>query len=372
MTDGPRPVWLTELIEVARQLYEVGSGDTGLPAGWEPKRLGRANRDLESDPGWFWVDLGDQAAESDQLDTAFLAQGEGSQQSRFQVMEAVQADDVLKVKVAAFAPSDGLFLWVPRRGGAQPDKALLDGLTQISRFDLVDRFGQGRADPAPLPVAASGGLNADQARGQAACLAPGVQLIWGPPATGKTRLIAAALPDLIARGKSVLLVSGTNVAVDDAFAQAAKEFDPAPGVMVRVGTPHLAVVATDPRICLQRMVLDRLEALDRERAEVATRIVTLSSHPDLAFLDDAKGELAGFDAAYREARQHIENDNRLSGLHAQMRQLREQAAASLVALAAAQAEYHRARRAWEETALARQHLKAATDLEIELGHVARD
>jgi len=373
MTDGLRPVWLTELIEVVRQLYEVGGGDTGLPAGWEPKRLGRANRDLESDPGWFWVDLGDQAAESDQLDTAFLAQGEGSQQSRFQVMEAVQADDVLKVKVASFAPSDGLFLWVPRRGGAQPDQALLDGLTQISRFDLVDRFGQGRADPAPLPMAASGGLNADQARGQAACLAPGVQLIWGPPATGKTRLIAAALPDLIARGKSVLLVSGTNVAVDDALAQAAQEFDPAPGVMVRVGTPHLAVVATDPRICLQRMVLDRLEAIDRERAEVATRIVTLRSHPDLAFLDDAKGELAGFDAAaYREARQHIENDNRLAGLHAQMRQLREQAAASLVALAAAQAEYHRARRAWEETALARQHLKAATELEIELGNVARD
>jgi hypothetical protein len=80
MTDGPRPVWLTELIEVARQLYEVGGGDTGLPESWEPKRLGRANRDLESAPGWYWVDLGDQAEESDQLETAFLAQAGGSQQ----------------------------------------------------------------------------------------------------------------------------------------------------------------------------------------------------------------------------------------------------------------------------------------------------
>jgi hypothetical protein len=373
MTDGPRPVWLTELIEVGRQLYEVGGGDTGLPEGWKPKRLGRAHRDLESDPGWFWVDLGDQAEESDQLETAFLAPGEGSQQSRFQVMEAVQAGDVLRVKVASFAPSDGLFLWVPRRGGVRPDQALLDGLTQISRFDLVDRFGQGRADPAPPPAAASGGLNADQARGLAACLAPGVQLIWGPPATGKTRLIAAALPDLIARGQSVLLVSGTSVAVDDAIGQAARDIDPAPGVMVRVGTPHLADVAADPRICLQRMVLDRLEAIDRERAEVATRIVILRSHPDLARLDDAKGALADFDtAAYREATQHIENDNRLAGLRAQMRQLREQTVASLVALAAAQAEYHQARRVWEETALARQHLRAATELEIELGNVARD
>jgi hypothetical protein len=373
MTDGPRPEWLTELIEVTRQLYEVGGGDERLPGGWEPKRLGRANRDLPSEPGWFWVDLGDQAAESDQLENAFLAQAEGPRQRRFQVMEAVQAGDVLKVKVASFAPPAGLFLWVPHRGRARPDKALLDGLTQISRFDLVDRFGQGRADPAPPPAAASGGLNPDQARGRAACLALGVQLIWGPPATGKTRLIAAALPELIARDKSVLLVSGTNVAVDDALGQAAKDLDPAPGVMVRVGTPHRADVATDPRICLQRTVLDRLEAIDRKRAEVATRIVTLRRDPDLARLDEAKGELAGFDAAaYHEARQHIENDDRLAGLRAQMRQLREQAAASLVALAAAQAEYHQARRSWEETALARQHLTAATELEIELGHVARD
>ena len=372
MTDGARPVWLTGLIEVTRQLYEVGGGDTGLPEGWEPKRLGRANRDLESAPGWYWVDLGDQAAESDQLETAFLAQAEGSKQSRSQVMEAVQAGDILKVKVASFAPSDGLFLWVPRRGSAQPDKALLDGLTQIGRFDLADRLGRGRADPAPPPVAASGGLNADQARGHAACLAPGVQLIWGPPATGKTRLIAAALADLIARGKNVLLVSATNIAVDDAIGQAAKDIDPAPGVMVRVGTPHLADVATDPRICLQRMVLDRLEAIDRERAEGATRIISLRRHPDLARLDDVKRGLADFDAAYRVARQRIENDTRLAALRAQMRQLREQGAASLVALAAAQAEYHRAKGAWEETALARQHLKAATELEIELGNVARD
>src|SRR5260370_24175315 len=122
MTGGPRAGWLTELIEVARQLYEVGGGDTGLPEGWEPKRLGRANRDLESDPGWFWVDLGDQAAESDQLETAFLAQGEGSQQSRFQVMEAVQAADGPKGQGASPARPARPLLWPAHPPRAPPER----------------------------------------------------------------------------------------------------------------------------------------------------------------------------------------------------------------------------------------------------------
>jgi AAA domain len=372
MADVPRPAWLAELIEVGRQLYEVSGGDKGLREGGRPKRLGRANRDPESDPGWFWVDPGGDAAEPDQVETAFLAPAEGPRERRFQVMEAVQDGHVLKVKVASFAPADGLFLWLPRHGSARSAKALLDGLTQISRFDLVDRLGQGRADPVPEAVP-SGGLNADQARGLAACLAPGVQLVWGPPGTGKTTLIAAALGDLIARGQSVLLVSGTDAAVDDAVGLAAEALDPAPGVLVRAGLPHVPGIAADPRVGLQRMALDRLEALGRERADVEKQIATLRSHPDVARLDDAQGELAGFDAAaYREARRHIENASRLAGLRGHLRQLRERAAVSLVTLAAAQAEYYQARHAWQETAPARQHLRAATELDIELGNVARD
>jgi hypothetical protein len=219
----------------------------------------------------------------------------------------------------------------------------------------------------------SGALNADQGRARAACLAPGVQLVWGPPGTGKTRLIAAALQDLIGRGQSVLLVSGTPEAVDDALGRAVTDLDPAPGVMLRVGTPHAAGVAADPRISLQRLALDRLEQPNRERADLEKQIATLRSHPDFVRLSNAQGELAGFDAAaYHEARRHIENQDRLAGLRAQMQQLREWAAVALTALAAGQAGYDQARRSWVETALARRHLKAATGLEIELGNVARD
>ncbi|MFH9864080.1 AAA domain-containing protein [Streptomyces sp. NPDC017202] len=41
--------------------------------------------------------------------------------------------------------------------------------------------------------------------------------MWGPPGTGKTTVLKRAIGDLTARGDRVLLVSATNVAVDNAL-----------------------------------------------------------------------------------------------------------------------------------------------------------
>jgi AAA domain/PLD-like domain len=375
MTEGARPAWLNELIEVVRGLCDARGEDAVALDDGGPVRIGPVSAAAGSDPGWFWLDPGGQEVGSDQLETAFLAPAGEPSRRRFRVTEAAYDGTVLKVRVAAYAPAGGLFLWAARTDRARLDRALLAGLSQISRFELVGRFGQGRADPVPDPGPAvpAGSLNADQARGRAACLAPGVQLIWGPPATGKTTLIAAALEDLIARGQSVLLVSGADVAVDDALVRAAKDLDPAPGVMVRVGTPQLPEVAADPRICLQRIALDRQEQRHLARREVKEQIAAHRRHPDVARLESAAGELAGFDAAaYQAARQHIGHRDRLTELRAQRRQLQQQAAGSAGVLTAARAGHARARRSWEECGAARQHLKAATELELELGNVTLD
>jgi AAA domain-containing protein/phospholipase D-like protein len=376
MTEGARPAWLNELIEVARGLCDARGEDAVASDDGGPVRIGPVSAAAGSGPGWFWLDPGGQEVGSDQLETAFLAPAGEPPRRRFQVTESAYDGNVLKVRVAAHAPAGGLFLWTARADRARLDRALLAGLSQISRFELAGRLVHGRADPIPGPdpaAAPAASLNADQARGRAACLAPGVQLIWGPPGTGKTTLIAAALGDLIARGQSVLLVSGADVAVDDALARAVKDLDPAPGVMVRVGTPQVADVAADPRICLQRIILDRQEQGNRARREVQEQIAARRRHPDVARLESALGELAGFDAAaYQAARQHIGHHDRLAELRALRRQLQQQAATSAGVLAAARARHARARRSWEESDVARQHLKAATELELELGNVALD
>ena len=60
-------------------------------------------------------------------------------------------------------------------------------------------------------------LNAQQRR--VVCQAAGSSLIyvWGPPGTGKTSTLGAVVHALYMQGKSVLLVSNTNIAVDTAL-----------------------------------------------------------------------------------------------------------------------------------------------------------
>lgn len=82
--------------------------------------------------------------------------------------------------------------------------------------------------------------NPDQARAYAHALrAPqdGLALVQGPPGTGKTRLLANVARALLARGRSVLVASHANVAVDNAL-ERILDLDPAlAGRMVRLGAP---------------------------------------------------------------------------------------------------------------------------------------
>lgn len=66
-------------------------------------------------------------------------------------------------------------------------------------------------------------LNAEQRSAVDKSIQQEVTFIWGPPGTGKTRTLSVILNSLITNGKSVLLTSHTNLAVDEALKKFAED-----------------------------------------------------------------------------------------------------------------------------------------------------
>ena len=85
------------------------------------RNLGPVTSDTEQGDGWFWLDLAERSVDSDQLESAFLAPGDGSWLWRYQLIETIQDGNLLKIRVSTYAPRDGLFLSIPVR-----DKGLLE------------------------------------------------------------------------------------------------------------------------------------------------------------------------------------------------------------------------------------------------------
>ena len=211
---SPQPRWLAGLVAVVRLLCPVQKSPSGQVAAEQhtvadaAKRRGPATPDADRGPGWFSIPLVGQAFESDQLEAAYLAPKEGGRARKFQLIETVHDGSLLRVRAAEHAPRSGLFLWVPDRDTGRLYTSLLDGLSSITQFSLIDRIAAGDANPVPAERPGERermpGLNDGQRGALRACLAPGVQLVWGPPGTGKTQVISRALRDLMAREKSVL------------------------------------------------------------------------------------------------------------------------------------------------------------------------
>lgn len=315
---SPQPRWLEELIGVVRLLCPAQKSPGGQDstkqhaAADAAKRRGLVTPDEERGAGWFSIPLVGQAFESDQLEAAYLAPREGGRTHKFQLIETVHDGNALRVRAAEHAPRLGLFLWVPDRDTGRLYTSLLEGLSSITQFNLIDRIATGVATPVPSGRPGEEqrvpGLNDGQRDALRACLAPGVHLVWGPPGTGKTQVISRALRDLMNGGKSVLLVSGTNIAVDNALERAARDINPTPGDMIRVGDPHLPEIASNPAICLESLIRDRQRELERKRHELTEQIARLKGDPALAHLEAERAALTGFDsAAYQAAVTRLQN-----------------------------------------------------------------
>jgi hypothetical protein len=370
MVEVRQPEWLTELVGLARELC-AAPGGPDRPLTSKDRNLGAAHRDGEGSAGWFWVGLrGRQAPESDQLEASYLAPSEGGKQHKYQLIESVQDGNVLRVRVGEHAPTDGLFLWVPGRAPGFLEQSLVDCLSSIERFDLVNRFGTGKPDPLPPRN------DDEQEWARAACQAPGLHLVWGPPGTGKTRVIATALQDIIAARKSALLVSGTNIAVDNALQRAAEAIGPEPGVMVRAGNPHLAAIANNPAVCLDRLVRDLQEELEARRRDLEEQIETLRDQPTVVKLEKARAVLDEFDvAAYRAALRRVTDADRLQQMEGELVALhnRDEEVARATRIAAS--EFQKWQQEATDAEPARRHLEAAQKLwksEVEDRQVALD
>lgn len=340
MADRQRPDWLGELIGVVQQLCPDNGRARSDSAARKPLRIGRVSPDSELGGGWFWIGLASRKLDDDQLETAHLAPAEGTRQHKFQLIETLQDGNVLKVRVAEHAPTEGLFLWAPARDSGLLDKSLLDGLAAIDRYALVSQFAAGRADAVPANPGGNSetALNAEQRRAWHACRSPGLHLVWGPPGTGKTKVIAAALHALIRDGKTALLVSATNIAVDNALAKAATAIGPAPGVMVRAGTPHLPEIAQNPAIHLEKLVRSQQETLEQERHRLEGQIAVLRARPAVTELAEAEADLEGFDiAAYQAADSRLECAELLATRQADLAEAQEHEAKAADAARAAAA-----------------------------------
>ncbi|MFF4664204.1 AAA domain-containing protein [Streptomyces sp. NPDC001282] len=244
----------------------------------------------------YVVDIRGSDIGPDQLDSLRLAgpETDSIEAEGFVVSEAVQNGSLLTLKVARFAQVADPHLWMQKQPPTFLVEALRQGIAGLGEHPLAAALAAGAIGGAPAAEEDPPGFHPSQADAYRACLGEGVHLVWGPPGTGKTTVLKRAIGDLIARGDRVLLVSATNIAVDNALMGVVRDRRHTPGDIVRVGPPHLKEVAEDPSVSLPLMVRAQLTETAERRSALESELVAIKDRSaELATLDAA---LSGFDS----------------------------------------------------------------------------
>jgi AAA domain len=256
-----------------------------------------------------------------------------------------------------------LRLWALKQPPTYLVESLRDRLAELSQPGLADALANGRLSPLPPP--ADGPLNPEQRQAYAACWMPGLRLVWGPPGTGKTMVLRRAISDLLRAGKRVLLVSSTNVAVDNALTGVIEELRPPAGRLVRVGTPQLPEIAANADVSLPKLKEAYCSRVADQRAAVEQQLVELANAARQ--VEDLTARLERYDhAAYQRAAELLSAERRITSLAQQAQERAATADAARRAAMHAERALEAAHAALEEIREPRNHLEEAAELQRRL------
>jgi hypothetical protein len=139
----------------------------------------------------------------------------------------------------------------------------------------------GRAEPDTVVLQGDGRLNEEQRDAIRHSLGSDTTFVWGPPGTGKTTTVARIVESHYRAGRSTLLVSNTNIAVDTALEKVAERLKEEPEFYQGAVLRHGPVVKDQlrqqfgPQVILEEVVARLGEVLRREKEELQRQIAVL-------------------------------------------------------------------------------------------------
>ncbi|GAA3577558.1 hypothetical protein GCM10022222_72810 [Amycolatopsis ultiminotia] len=287
--------------------------------------LGSAGDDVEH--GWLKVDLRGQKVNADSLTELHLGGAESPEvMLSYPVSVSRFADEILHIRKPDNLPDEVRQVWNRRPPPRFILTALRDGLRDLRGETLADGLAAGRLSHSQLAqVDRPPGFLDTQWEAYRACFTPGVRMVWGPPGTGKTRVLARAIQDLVAAGKRILLVSTANIAVDNALLAVVRALRPGPGLVVRAGTPHLDELAQNENVTLDRLIVTKTAEVDEAREAVERRLADLDASAAEAI--ELETALRDFDpVAYDEAFRRRVNSRRIIALEEEITALEREIA----------------------------------------------
>lgn len=174
----------------------------------------------------------------------------------------------------------------------------------------------------PKEIADHFSLNANQLKALKSALGRNLTFIWGPPGTGKTWTIGTIAEQLYKENRSVLIVSHTNIAVDQAVKHVAKAIKGkiAHGVLLRLGDPRDEQLNSDfPDVLLKRQVerrskelVEKKDQLEKEKQELSGQL-SLLEH-DIAVVEWVSSAEADITSARKQLAILHDKENELSAI----------------------------------------------------------